>query len=83
MNKDIEETRRVKNKMADVQEAVTALQDLFAETSVETALGAMVSYLGQLMYATGTPITMVVKSLSMSFEFYDSLKDRTPKETKL
>ena len=83
MNKDIEETRRVKNKMADVQEAVTALQDLFAETSVETAMGAMVSYLGQLMYATGTPITMVVKSLSMSFEFYDSLKDRTPKETKL
>ena len=83
MNKDIEETRRVKNKMADVQEAVTALQDLFAETSMETAMGAMVSYLGQLMYATGTPITMVVKSLSMSFEFYDSLKDRTPKETKL
>ena len=75
MNKDIEETRRVKNKMADVQEAVTALQDLFAETSMETAMGAMVSYLGQLMYATGTPITMVVKSLSMSFEFYDSLKD--------
>ena len=83
MNKDIEETRRVKNKMADVQEAVTALQDLFAETSMETAMGAMVSYLGQLMYATGTPITMVVKSLSMAFEFYDSLKDRTPKETKL
>jgi hypothetical protein len=75
MNKDIEETRRVKNKMADVQEAVTALQDLFAETSMETAMGAMVSYLGQLMYATGTPITMVVKSLSMAFEFYDSLKD--------
>ena len=82
MNKDIEETRRVKNKMADVQEAVTALQDLFAETSMETAMGAMVSYLGQLMYATGTPITMVVKSLSMAFDFYKSTEDRTPKETK-
>ena len=76
MDKDIEETRRVKNKMADVQEAVTALQDLFAETSAETAISAMLSYLGQLMYMTGVPISTAIQSLSMAFGFYEGLKDR-------
>ena len=83
MNKDIEETRRVKNKMADVQEAVTALQDLFAETSMETAMGAMVSYLGQLIYGTGMPLARVVDTLNYTLDFYKSTEDRTPKETKL
>jgi hypothetical protein len=76
MDKDIEETRRIKNKTADVKEAVAALQDLFAETSAETAISAMLSYLGQLMYMTGVPIATAIQSLSMAFGFYEGLKDR-------
>ena len=71
IDKDIEETRKVKQKMNDVAEAVGELQNLFAKTSVETAVGAMLSYLGQLMYAADIPISVVIKSLNSAFDFYD------------
>jgi len=82
IDKDIEETRKVKKKMDDVAKAVEQLQDMFADTNPEIAIGAMVSYLGQLVYGTGMPLARVVDTLKYTLDFYKSTEDRTPKETK-
>ena len=70
MTKDIEETRELNNKRAQVEAAVEILKSAMGKQKVDIGISALMSYLCMLAYHNGYPRDKMVAYMATLYEMH-------------
>lgn len=74
MTKDIEETRELYNKRAQVEEAVEILKTAMAKQDAHIGVSALMSYMTMLAYHQGYPLEVLLSYITTLYEMYGEEK---------
>ena len=70
MTKDIEETRELYNKRAQVEAAVEILKTAMAKQNAQIGVSALMSYMTMLAYHQGYPLETLLAYITTLYEMY-------------
>ena len=70
MTKDIEETRELNNKKAQVEAAVESLKSAMGKQKVDIGISALMSYMCMLAYHNGYPLDKMVAYMATLYEMH-------------
>jgi hypothetical protein len=70
MTKDIEETRELNNKRAQVEAAVDILKTAMAKQESHIGISALMSYMTMLAYHNGYPLDKLLAYITTLYEMY-------------
>ena len=70
MTKDIEETRELNHKRAQVEAAVEILKSAMGKQKVDIGISALMSYLCMLAYHNGYPLDKMVAYMATLYEMH-------------
>ena len=79
MSRDIEETRLVRQKMLEMDELVSEIEDILIGQPAFLAVGALTSALGRVMHQTNTPVDYIANGLNL---IVDLCKEQDKREKK-
>ena len=71
MNKDIEETRRVHEQVAQTEEFVQAIMAAMKKVPPHIAVSGLMSCLARVMYVSNLPIETVASGIAGVIEIYE------------
>ena len=74
MTKDIEETRELNNKKAQVEAAVEILKTAMAKQESNIGISALMSYMTMLAYHNGYPVDKLIAYITTLYEIYEENK---------
>jgi hypothetical protein len=74
MTKDIEETRELNNKKAQVEAAVEILKTAMAKQEVHIGVSALMSYMTMLAYHNGYPVDKLIAYITTLYELFEKNK---------
>lgn len=70
MTKDIQETRELNNKKAQVEAAVEILKSAMGKQKVDIGISALMSYMCMLAYHNGYPLDKMVAYMATLYEMH-------------
>jgi len=70
MTKDIEETRELNNKRAQVEAAVNILKEAMAKQQAGIGISALMSYMCMLAYHNKYPLEMLIAYITTLYEMH-------------
>jgi hypothetical protein len=70
MTKDIQETRELNNKKAQVESAVEELMAVMAKKEVNIGISALMSYMCTLAYHNGYPLEKILAYITGLYEMH-------------
>ena len=70
MTKDIEETRELYNKRAQVEAAVEILKTAMAKQDAHIGVSALMSYMTMIAYHQGYPLEVLLSYITTLYEMY-------------
>jgi len=71
MTKDIEETRELNNKRAQVEAAVNILKEAMAKQQAGIGISALMSYMCMLAYHNKYPLDMMIAYITTLYEMQE------------
>jgi hypothetical protein len=71
MTKDIEETRKLNDKRAQVEAAVHILKEAMAKQPAGIGISALMSYMCMLAYHTKDPLEMMIAYITTLYEMQE------------
>jgi hypothetical protein len=77
MTKDIEETRELNNKRAQVEAAVEILKSAMGKQKVDIGISALMSYMCTLAYHNGYPLDRMLAYIATLYEMHGKNNEKT------